>query len=160
GTITTVAGTGAFGFGGDGGVATSADLASPFGVAVDAAGHIYIADTFNQRIRRVELDGTITTVAGNGIFGFSGDGGPAIGAELANPDGVAIEATGRIYIADTYNHRIRRVELDGTISTIAGNGNSGAGGDGGPATSAALQNPNAIALDASGRLYIADTYNG
>ncbi len=159
GTIATVAGNGTFGFGGDGGNATSAELGNPFGVAVDAMSRVHIADTFDQRIRRVELDGTITTVAGTGIYGFSGDGGPANRAQLANPDGVTVDAMGRIYIADTYNHRIRRVEIDGTISTVAGDGQAIDGGDGGPATSAHLQNPNGVAVDSQGRLYIADTYN-
>jgi cysteine-rich repeat protein len=159
GTISTVAGTGAFGFGGDGNAATSAALAGPFGVAVDTTGRIYIADTFNARIRRIELDGTITTIAGTGQYGFSGDGGPATRAQLAKPDGVAVDASGQVYIADTYNHRIRKVALDGTITTIAGDGNNAYGGDGGPATSASLQNPNGVAIDGSGQVFIADTYN-
>jgi cysteine-rich repeat protein len=159
GTIGTVAGNGAFGFGGDGGAATSAVLGNPFGVAVDTMGRIYVADTFDARIRRVELDGTITTVAGTGQYGFSGDGGPATRAQLAKPDGVAIDASGQVYIADTYNHRIRKVALDGTITTIAGDGNGTYGGDGGPATSASLFNPNGVAIDGGGHVYIADTYN-
>ncbi|MGE5186079.1 MAG: DUF4215 domain-containing protein [Acidobacteriota bacterium] len=159
GTIATVAGTGGFGLGGDGGAATSAQVANPFDVAVDQLGRVYIADTFDHRIRRVELDGTITTVAGNGIAGFAGDGGPATSAELASPDGVFVDSTGRILIADTYNDRIRRVGLDGTITTIAGDGTPAFAGDGGPAVSASLQKPNGVAVDSLGRVIIADTYN-
>ncbi len=159
GVIATVAGTGGFGLGGDGGAATSAELANPFGVAVDTAGRGYIADTFHHRIRRVELDGTIVTIAGDGISGYAGDGGPATQAELASPDGVAIDAMGRVYIADTYNQRIRRIDVDGTIATVAGDGNQSYGGDNGPATSAELSNPNGVAVDPMGRVVIADTYN-
>jgi sugar lactone lactonase YvrE len=159
GTIKTVAGNGAFGFGGDGGAATSATLANPFGVAVDPMGRIFIADTFDNRIRRIEPDGTITTVAGTGLSGGNGDGGPATSAELQNPNGCAIDASGRIYIADTFNQRIRMVAVDGTITTIAGDGTQAYGGDGGPATSAQLSNPNDVKIDNQGRVVIADTYN-
>jgi cysteine-rich repeat protein len=159
GTIATVAGTGAFGSGGDGQQATSAQLSDPFDVATDAMGRIYIVDTNDHRVRRIELDGRLTTVAGTGLAGFSGDGGPAASAQLFDPEGVAVDAMGRVYIADAFNNRVRRVELDGTIDTIAGNGVQGYGGDGGPATSAKLSHPNGIAFDASGRVYIADTYN-
>jgi cysteine-rich repeat protein len=159
GTISTVAGTGMFGFGGDGAQATSALLSSAFGVTVDNMSRVLIADTFNSRVRRVELDGTITTVAGTGSYGSGGDGGPATSALLANADYVAVDATGRVLIADTYNHSIRRVELDGTIHTVAGTGSSGYNGDGIPATSAQLFNPNGVAVDAQGRILICDTYN-
>ena len=108
--ITTVAGVGSFGFSGDGGPATAAELRNPFGVAVDVSGNIYIADTSNQRIRRVDSSTSIiTTVAGVGSFGFSGDGGPATAAELKDPRGVAVDVSGNIYIADTFDSRIRRV---------------------------------------------------
>jgi cysteine-rich repeat protein len=159
GTISTIAGNGTLGVGGEGGVATGAQLSNPFGVAVDATGRIVIADNFHQRIRRVELDGTIHTIAGTGLQGYSGDGAAATDAELNGPDGVAIDAMGRIYIADTYNHAIRRVDLDGTIHTIAGTGQQGFTGDSGAATSARLYNPQGVAVDAGGVVYIADTYN-
>ena len=159
GTISTAAGTGAFGFGGDGQQATSAELANPFDVALDASGRIYIVDTDDHRVRRIEADGQLTTVAGTGIGGFSGDGGPATSAQLQDPEGIAIDAMGRIYIADSFNNRVRRIELDGTIDTIAGTGAQGFGGDGGPATAAKLAHPNGVAFDATGRIYIADTYN-
>lgn len=158
GTITTIAGTVA-GFGGDGGPATAAALRNPQGVAVDAAGQLVLADTNNERIRRVDATGTITTIAGNGTFGFGGDGGEATAAQLKNPFDTAMDAQGRLYIADTLNHRIRRVELDGTITTVAGTGQPGFAGDGGPATAAQLNEPGGVALDGQGRLYIADTVN-
>ena len=154
GTITTVAGKGQ-GFSGDGGPATSASLFHPYGVAVDSAGNVYIADTYNYRIRKVS-GGTITTVAGNGGFRFSGDGGPATSASFNLPQGMAVDSAGNLYIADTYNNRIRKVSGK-TITTIAGGGN--ALGDGGPATSASLFNPNGVAVDSAGNLYIADSGN-
>src|SRR5262249_10044514 len=100
--------------------ATTSSLADPGGVASDGSGRIYIADTDNHRIRRVEIDGSLTTIAGTGTLGFSGDGGPATSAQLAQPSGVAVDGVGRIYVADTANHRIRRVDRDGTITTIPG----------------------------------------
>jgi sugar lactone lactonase YvrE len=109
GTITTVAGNGTPGFSGDGGPATNASLFNPSGVAVDAAGNLYIADTTNSRVRKVSTSGTITTVAGNGTPGFSGDGGPATNASLVYPSGVAVDAAGNLYIADSQNNRVRKV---------------------------------------------------
>jgi sugar lactone lactonase YvrE len=159
GQLTVVAGIGIPGFSGDGGPATSARLADPSGVALDASGNLYIADSFNNRIRKVNTSGTISTVAGDGNFGFGGDGAGATGAQLSDPVGVAFDASGNLYIADTENNRIRKVNSSGTISTVAGDGNSGFGGDGGPATSAQLAFPAGVALDASGNLYIADTNN-
>jgi len=161
GTIVTVAGNGTAGFSGDGGPATSAELHSgfaAFGVTLDSSGNIFIADSVNNRIREVSTSGVITTVAGNGTAGFSGDGGAATGAELNNPTGVAVDGSGTFYIADQRNNRIRKVS-GGVITTVAGNGVSGFSGDGGPATSAAIYYPNAVALDNSGNLYIADTLN-
>jgi uncharacterized protein (TIGR03437 family) len=156
GIITTVAGTGARGFSGDGGPATSALLDYPYGVAVDTAGDLFVIDYFNHRIREVSR-GTITTVAGSGDEG-SGDGGPATSASLNLPFGVAIDTGGNLYIADFGNNRIRKVS-GGIITTVAGNGTAGFSGDGLSATSASLNGPEAVALDSSGNLYIADFYN-
>ena len=159
GAITTIAGTGERGFGGDGGPATQAQLDDPTGVAVDGAGNLYIADQYNHRIRRVDSTGTITTIAGTGELGFGGDGGPAIQAQLDYPTGVAVDGAGNLYIADQYNHRIRRVDSTGTITTIAGTGELGFGGDGGPAIQAQLDYPTGVAVDGAGNLYIADASN-
>jgi len=138
--------------------ATAASLAAPAQVAFDAAGNLYIADLNNNVIRKVNLAGIVTTVAGTGDQGFSGDGGAATAALLDSPAGVAVDGAGDVYIADTHNQRIRKVS-GGTITTIAGTGVAGFSGDGGPATSATLSNPTALALDANGNLYIADTDN-
>ena len=159
GIITTIAGTGTYGFSGDGGVATSAQLYEPSGVATDAAGNLYIADFGNNRIRKVSDNGIITTIAGTGTSGFSGDGGVATSAELNFPIGVATDAAGNLYIADTGNNRIRKVSAKGIITTIAGTGTYGFTGDGGVATSAELYEPNLVATDAAGNLYIADSCN-
>jgi sugar lactone lactonase YvrE len=159
GIITTVAGNGSFGFSGDGGPATNALLFNPLGVAVDGAGNLFIADTSNRRIRKVDSSGTITTVAGNGSDGFSGDGGPATSASLADPWGVALGGAGNLFIADRDNRRIRRVDSSGIITTVAGNGLSGFSGDGGLATSASLNFPVDVAVDGAGNLFIADTNN-
>ena len=157
GTITTVAGNGTVGFSGDGGPATDASLWTPDGVAVDSAGDLYIADAGNSRIRKVS-GGTITTVAGNGTVGFSGDGGPATGAALNYPVAAAVDSVGNLYIADYFNNRVRKVS-GGTITTVAGNGNQGFSGDGGPATNASLTESFGVAVDSVGNLYVADTYN-
>jgi len=159
GVISTVAGNGTFGFGGDGGPATSAQLYEPSGVAVDVAGNLYIADTANNRVRKVTVAGVISTVAGNGTSGFSGDGGPATSAQLNLPSGVVVDVADNLYIADTINNRVRKVTVAGVISTVAGNGTAGFSGDGGPATSAQLNAPNGVAVDAAGNLYIADGNN-
>ena len=155
-TITTIAGTGTAGFSGDGGQATSAQLASPIGVAVDQSGNVYVADSANNRVRRITPAGQITTIAGTGTAGFSGDGGQATSAQLAVPYGVAVAANGDVYIADTNNNRVRKVTSAGTISTVAGNGTASSTGDGGQATSATLYAPAGVALDASGNLYITE----
>lgn len=159
GIITTVAGDGNGDFTGDGGPAASARLHSPAGMAFDAAGSLYFADLQNNRVRKIAPSGTITTVAGDGTPGFSGDGGPATAAWLDNPRGVAIDSAGTLYIADWGNHRIRRVLADGTITTVAGSASSGFFGDGGAATAARLYYPEAVAVDATGQLIIADTGN-
>jgi uncharacterized protein (TIGR03437 family) len=164
GIITTIAGSGPANtiggsYGGDGGPASSAHLSAPQGVAVDTGGNVLIADTRNNRIRKVSASGTITTVAGNGVQGFSGDGGLATAATLNAPTGVAVDASGDLLIADNGNYRIRMVSAAGTITTVAGNGNSGFSGDGGPATAAALDSPNGVAAGVAGNFYIADTLN-
>jgi len=156
GTINTVAGSGTAGFGGDSGAATSAQLNIPAGLAVDGAGNLYIADFSNNRVRKVTPGGTITTLAGNGLEGYSGDGGPATGAQLATPVGLATDSSGNVYIADTGNNAVRVVNSSGIVSTVAGNGLAGYSGDGGPAVSAMVGNPSGVALDASGNLYISD----
>lgn len=156
GTISTVAGTGVAGFSGDEGPATAARLNSPTGLALDTAGNLYIADSNNNVIRRVSPDGTITTVAGNTERGFAGDNGPAREADLSGPQGIAVDSAGNLYIADTLNNRIRRVGLDGMITTFAGNGFPGYGGDDGPATRATLFLPTDVVVDRQGSLYIAD----
>lgn len=159
GTISTFAGNGLSGFGGDGGPATSAGVGGPVGVAVDSSGNLYISAIGDERVRKVTVDGTISTVAGNGTTGFGGDGGPATSANLFDPSGIAVDDTGNIYIADLWNQRIRKVTIDGVISTVAGNGTAGFSGDGGPATSASLNLPVSVAADTSGNLYIADSAN-
>jgi sugar lactone lactonase YvrE len=160
GIITTYAGNGTSGYSGDNDLATAASLSYPEGVATDTAGNLYIADEGNQRIREViAATGTISTVAGNGQYGYTGNGGPATNAALATPTGVALDRTGNLYIADSYNYVIRQVNTNGVISTVAGNNQRGYSGDGGPATSAELNSPQNVALDPAGNLYIADTYN-
>lgn len=155
-TITTVAGTGNAGYSGDGGPATSAELNGPRGVTEDVFGNLYIAEYYGQRVRKVTPSGTITTLAGNGTQGYSGDGGPATSAELNGPYRVTVDLAGNVYIPDSSNCRIRKVSPDGTITTIAGNGDQGYSGDGGPSTSAELTYPEAVAFDSAGNYYIAD----
>ncbi|NYF91012.1 Ig-like domain repeat protein [Tunturiibacter empetritectus] len=162
GVITTIAGVlGAQGYSGDGGLAIHAHLDTPDSVAIDPAkGYLYIADSGNNLIRRVDLStGIISVFAGNRVAAYAGDGGPAVGASLNGPWGVTVGPDGQIYIADQNNHSVRKVALDGTISTIAGNGTSGFAGDGGPASAAVLDSPAATAIDAAGNIYIADAGN-
>ena len=160
GIITTVAGNGAVGFSGDGGPATSASLNTPRGVTKDSAGNVFIGDSYNNRVRRVDaMTGIITTVAGNGTEAFSGDGGPATSASLRTPWGVATDSAGTLYIADNWNHRIRRVDATSGIITTAAGGGPGFIGDGGPATSATLVFPEGVALDSAGTIFIGDAGN-
>ena len=166
GTITTVAGSGVAGevspgvaLPEDGGPAVDAQLNDPIGVAIDRDGNILIADALYHRIRRVTPDGTITTIAGDGIPDFGGDGGPATAAFLQYPTGVALDHDGNVFIADAGNHRIRRIDLDGTITTVVGTGGAGFSGDGGPATKAELHKPTGVAVSRKGELFIADEYN-
>lgn len=165
-TITTFAGSGVAGFAGDGGPALQARFVPSanigfWGIAADARGNVYISDYGNERVRKVDASGTITTFAGSGVRGSLGDGGPATAAQLSSPLGLAVDGAGNVYIADSGNHRIRKVTPSGTITTIAG---GGAGtppnrGDGGPATSALLVGPWGIAVDRQGNVYAADNYS-
>ena len=159
GTISTVAGTGTRTFGGDGGPATAARISAPRGIGGTGDGGYLIADSDNDRIRRVSPAGQITTVAGNGTRGFSGDGGPATAAALNAPYGVSALPDGSFYIAESGNHRIRRVAPDGTITTVAGTGAAGFSGDGGQAVLAQLNTPHAVEATPDGRLLIADMGN-
>ncbi|MGA2788380.1 MAG: immunoglobulin domain-containing protein [Verrucomicrobiota bacterium] len=159
GIITTVAGNGSAGFLGDGYQATNASLWYPNSVKVDSFGNLYIADTWNECIRKVDTNGIITTIAGNGSQGFSGDGGLATNATFLWPTDVAVDSLGNLYIADWYNNRIRKVDTNGIINTVAGNGNVSYSGDGGPGTNASLASPLGVAVDVIGNLYIADRDN-
>lgn len=161
GTIRTVAGSNQRGFSGDGGPATSAAFDQPRAAAVGPDGTVYIADTFNHRVRRVDPGGAVTTLAGTGAAAYSGDGGPATAATLHWPHGVALDPAGaNLYIADSANHRVRRVDLgSGLITTVAGTGTPGAEGDGGPAPAAQLQDPKSIYVGPSGEFFIADSGN-
>ncbi len=159
GTITTLAGNGIEGYGGDGGPAINAELDGPYRVSLDAAGNLYIADSSNNRIRKVDLSGIITTVAGNGNANYSGDGGLATSASLNYPECTAFDTAGNMYIADESNNVIRKVDTNGIITTVAGNGIADYTGDGGPATQATLNSPVSVAVDAAGDLYISDQIN-
>jgi uncharacterized protein (TIGR03437 family) len=159
GFITTIAGSGVRGFFGDGGLAVQAQLNAPQGVAVDPLGNVFIADTGNNVIRQVSPEGVLSTVAGTGVRGYGGDGVPAASAALNSPGAVAVDADGLLLIADTFNHRIRRVTATGNIQTIAGDGTAGYSGDDGPANQAQLNAPTGLAVDAAGRIFVADFDN-
>ncbi len=159
GTVVTVAGGSQHITTGDGGPAIGAELHRVIGIAFDSAGNMYIADIDDHRIRKVSPVGVITTVAGNGNPGFSGDGGKAIEAQLHSPGAIAVTPTGVLYIADGPNHRVRKVTPDGIITTVAGNGQEGYSGDGMPAASASLNDPTALLLDAAGNLYVSESMN-
>jgi uncharacterized protein (TIGR03437 family) len=148
GNIYTFAGNGIQGFSGEGGPATNASLSLPSGIAFDSAGNLYIADQGNQRIRKVNTSGIIQTIAGTGVSGFSGDGGPALSAQLLNPSSVVVDASGNVYFSDNGNNRVRKIAPTGNISTVAGDG-----------TLATLSSPKDIALDSQGNLYVADFGN-
>jgi class 3 adenylate cyclase len=158
GELRIVAG-GQSGFAGDGGPAISARLFRPGALAVDGLGSVYVADTGNNRIRVIKPDGSIDTIAGNGTRGFTGDGGPAREASFFAPLGLAFSPDGSLFIADTNNNRVRRIDHGGNVVTVAGTGDAGLSGDGGPATRAALDLPSGLAFDRAGNLYIADTGN-
>lgn len=158
-TINTVVGDGAQRRFGDGGLATEASLFDPQGINFDAAGNLYIADTNNHVIRKVTTDGNIQTVAGNGVYGYTGDEVPATQTSLFYPKWVAVDTTGNLYIADSFNMRIRMVTTDGIIHTIAGNGTYDLYGDGGAATDAALRFPSSVTLGSGGKIYVTDNQN-
>jgi sugar lactone lactonase YvrE len=164
GTVSIVAGSGEEGYAGDGGPALTADLSHPTCLAVDANDDLFVADVGNDRVRRISVDRTITTAAGTGDQGFSGDGGPADEATLRLANGplssggcLAVDGAGDLFIADALNNRIREVTVAGVIRTVAGNGRSGFSGDGGAATGAELSVPLGVASDLAGHLYIADS---
>jgi sugar lactone lactonase YvrE len=159
GKITTIAGNGSQGFSGDGGPAISASLYAPLRAVADSAGNVYIADSFNNRIRKVDSSGKISTFAGLGTQNFSGDGGQANAAELNLPGAIAVDSTGNVFICDTWNHRIRKVDSSGVITTVVGTGFPGVLGDGGQAAAAQLNEPEDVAVDSHGNIYIADTAN-
>jgi len=167
--MSTVVGTGDAGFAGDGGSPLSAQIQMPSGsnpppggaLAFDSEGRLYISDALNHRIRRVDFQlDLIETIAGNGLAGFSGDGGPAIEASFNNPRDIIFGPDNRLYVADEFNHRVRAIDLTtGTITTVAGNGIAAFVGDGGPATVSSLNRPAGLEVDAESHLYVADTYN-
>jgi len=159
GIIRTVVGTGTRGFSGDGAAATSALISSPYGVAVDTAGNIYFSDSLNHMVRKVGTNGTITRIAGTGVQGYGGDGLNAVDALLNLPTGLAVDTAGNVYVADTQNHRIRKITTDGKIATVFGTGQPNYNGDGGAGSESPIFYPEGVALDSAGNLYVADTFN-
>jgi uncharacterized protein (TIGR03437 family) len=159
GVITTFAGTGTAGFSGDGGPAAQAELSGPLGVCVAPSGAIYVNDYGNERIREISPSGIISTVAGNGTTGNSGDGGPATAATFTIPIRCAVDSSGNLFIVDQGAYRVRKVDVNGIITAYAGTGASGFSGDGGPATQADMNNPTWVTVDASGNLYVTDQFN-
>ena len=154
GIISTVAGNGTSGFSGDGGPATAAQLNTPHGVATDGAGNLYIADTYNRRIRKIDVNnGTISTVVGDGLEGAGGDGGPAVGAQLGAPSGVAVDTDGNVHIADSTYKTVRFVDASGAIHSLSGDTTKG---EGGPGAVSLLNTPFGMAVDSVGNLYVAD----
>ncbi len=157
GIISTIAGNGAQGYKGDGGPATAGELDYPNGIAIDGSGNIYITDAGNYAIRKISPAGIISTIAGDGVYGYSGDGGPAASAKLANPFGITVDGGGNVYFADQANNRIRKINAStGIISTVAGDGTAGYSGDGGPAASGQLGMLSCITIDTHVFLYISD----
>jgi uncharacterized protein (TIGR03437 family) len=159
GIVKLIAGTGEPGFGGDGDDALKAKLNLPSSLVVDGAGNVYFSDTGNHRVRKIGTDGKISTVAGNGTGRYLNDGVPATETSLNRPDGLALDSAGNLYIADSANHRIRKVSTAGIMTTVAGNGLPGYAGEFGPAAQASLNYPHGVYVDASGTMFIADTYN-
>jgi len=162
GLIHTIAGTGVAGFGGDEGPATEAMIDDPAGLAFDAEGNLIFADSNNRRLRKITPGGTISTIAGTGDGSSSGDGGPALAAGMGDPEGVAIDAAGNIYVGEAEANRVRRIDVGGLISAFAGTGQEGYSGDGGPAVEATLrvrETPVSLWVDAAGNVYIADSVN-
>jgi uncharacterized protein (TIGR03437 family) len=159
GNINTIAGSGTFGFQGDGDAAIQAFISDIHAIAVDSSLNVYLADTHNGRVRKVTTDGKIFTIAGNGTIGYAGDGAAATNAALSQPSGLAVDSTGNVYIADFGNSTIRKIDSKGNISTVAGTGVWGYSGDGGSAAKAQLAAPYSLAIDGSGNLYVADIGN-
>ncbi len=161
GEISDFAGTGEAGFSGDGGKASEAQLNSPTGLAIDSKGNLFVSDSGNERVRKIDLEtGLISTVAGTGKTGFSGEGTAAMNAKLSNPLGLAVDRDDNVYVVDRGNNRIRKIDIQsGIITTVVGNGKSGFSGDGGLAKSARLSNPTGIAFDGQNNLYIVDRGN-
>ena len=159
GIISTVAGNGLMGWGGDNVPADSAEISAPEGLVLDSAGNLFISEVGNDRIRKLSAEGVITTVAGNGHGGYSGDGGPGLKARLNLPLGLAVDRAGNLYIADAANQRVRRLDQAGTITTVAGNGQHGFSGDSLIAIASSLNSPSAVAVNGSSQLYIADVAN-
>ena len=155
--IDAFAGTGEQGFHGDGGLAIHARFHNPAGIAVDAAGNVYVADVNNGRVRRIDQAGMITTIAGAGESGSAGDGGPALEAQILGPTGVALDASGNLYIAEVGGNRVRKIDVEGRIITVAGTGVAGSEGDGGPAVEAQLNRPVTVALDSAGNILIGES---